>query len=266
MKKTLITIAIFLLLGTNLFTGQLASAASPKTLYGTMLGISGSQIYFQTTSGAKYAAEFSKSVITKKNGSAISINDFLIGDKIEVIGNLWSDNSISASSIKDLTLYAHTGTFTGKIISIDPGTSSFNLQTSSPEIKIIYTNPLTSFKKNGGAISFNGLEIGMTANVKGIWERKNSSVTATLVDAKLRYVNISITGQLRMNLPGSITIVSNNTIYGVETTNAKILNKKGKIFPQEKLAWGDTIKVTGKHVSGSVKIIGSVVKDLEREK
>lgn len=248
-----------------LSTANISHAAN-QSLTGLVTNIEGSHLVFITTKGATYKAEISNAKLIKKNGSVMQFKEFLIGDKIEVFGNVWGDNSISASAVRNLTLYAHNGSFSGKIISLDPSNLSFKLQTSSPEIKIIQTTPLTSFKKNGSGVSFENLEIGMSAKIKGQWERKNSMVTANLVDAKLRYINITITGKLTMKLPGALTIINQNTIYGIDITNAKIVNKSGKALLEHQLNVGDTIKITGKHVSGSIKIIGSVVRNMEAGK
>lgn len=262
MKKLLFFSLISLILVVMLSTAKISHAANNQTLTGILTGVEGSHLVFTTKKATTYKAEISNANMVKKNGSTMKVSEFLIGDKIEVTGNVWTDNSISASTVKNLSLYAHTGTFSGKIISLNPNNLSFQLQTAGPETKTIQTTGLTNFKKNSSGASFNNLEIGMTATVKGQWERNNSFVTAYLVDAKLRYVNITLTGTLTMKLPGALTIINQNTIYGVDISNAKILSKGGKGLLEYQFNVGDTIKITGKHVSGSVKIIGSIVRNM----
>lgn len=246
MKKILVLVGAALLL----LSPHFSFAATNKTWVGIVSYINGSNIYFKTGSGASFSAEISGASLVRKNGTPITLTDFWVGDKIEVKGSPWHDNSISATSVRDLTLYTHTGSFSGKIIEISPQNLSFKVQSTQPAVRTITTNYLTGIKKNGSAAVFNNLELGMSVKIKGSWERTESPILATLVDAKLRLINITIEGIVIMKQPGSLTVISDNTLYGVDTS------KISSTLPQV----SQKVKVSGKHVSGSVKIEATSVK------
>jgi hypothetical protein len=255
-------VVLILICGITLGTGNARAASNQKTVSGTVTKIMASGMGFSSNSGTWYSVDIAGANVVRKNGSPMKLSEFKIGDKIEVKGTVWSDNSISAIFIRDLTLYAHTGTFSGKIISINPPDGSFVIQSSQPTVRTIRTSGLTSYKKNGSGARFADLEMGMSAVVKGQWERQDSEITATQVLATLRLVNIEVTGQVTMIGPNSLTVISNNTIYGVEISGATLQNKLGKVIVSSAINLGDTVKVSGKHVSGGVKITASKVKDI----
>lgn len=261
MKKVSLVVSFVMAIALIVPFVTAGAAAKPKTLTGVITKISGSQLGFLTGSGIAYSADIANAALQRKNGSAMAFPEFLVGDKLEVKGTVWADNSISAASIRDMTLYAHTGTFSGKIISIDPSGSSFTIQSSQPAFRNIRTNTLTAFKKNGSAATFANLQIGMTAKVKGAWERKDSNISAASVEATLKLINIDVTGRLTMKGPGNMTIIANNTIYGLDTSKAKLQNKSGKSLSPDRFNLGDTLRVSGKHVSGSVQIIAETIKN-----
>ena len=91
-------------------------AAVPKTFSGTVIKIYGSGVVFKSTSAATYSADLANAVLTRKNGAAMKLEEILIGDKVNVIGTLWADNSISATSIKDMSLKKYRPLDLGYII------------------------------------------------------------------------------------------------------------------------------------------------------
>lgn len=239
-----------------------ATATAPKTLTGVVTKIYAGQITFTTTSAATYTAETVGASLVRKNGAAMQISEILVGDKLQVTGQVWNDNSISASLVQDNSLYAHTGTFSGKIISISPSDFSFVLQSKAHGSQTIHTNTLTAFSKNGSGAGFNTLALGMTATVKGMWDRNNSNILATSVAASFRLINIYFTGSLSMQNGSSLTIIGNgNVIYGVDINGASLQNKNGLPIVAGQLKIGDTLRVWGKHISGSVQISATKVKD-----
>lgn len=241
---------------------SLGHAATVKTLTGVVTKIYASQITFITTSAATYTAETINATLVRKNGAAMQLSEVLVGDKIKVKGQLWNDNSISAASVQDNSLYAHTGTFTGKIISINPADSSFVMQSKANGSQTIHRNNFTSFSKNGSNAGFSSLELGMTAVVKGMWDRSNANILATSVAASFRLINIYFTGTLSMQNGTSLTVVgTGNVIYGVDAGQAKLLSKNSLPMAIGEFKIGDSLRVWGKHISGSVQITGTQIKD-----
>jgi hypothetical protein len=237
-------------------------ATTVKTFSGTITKINGSQIFFAATSAANYSVDIANASLIRKNGVVMQFSEFLVGDKVEVIGTLWNDNSISASTIKDLSLYAHTGTYSGKIISINPSASSFVMQSKTYGSQTITTNNFTAFSKNGGSAAFSDMQLGMTASVKGMWDRTNTKIIATSVAGSFRLIDIYFTGNLSMTGASSLTVIGNgNVIYGVDVSKATLQSKNGKPLLFSEIKPGDSLRVWGKHISGSVQIVGMEIKD-----
>lgn len=238
-------------------------AAKEKTFTGIVIKNDYYKLTFRTTSAATYTAVPSGAVLVRKNGSPMQFSEILIGDKIEVRGTVWNDNSINASYVRNMSLYAHTGTFTGKITSINPSGNNFTLDSKAHGSQTITTSPLTSYVKGSKAGMFRDIELGASVIVKGTWERNSSNVTARLVEITVRLINIDVTGKLVMKNSTHLTIAADNMVlYGVDISKAKIQNKFGKTLAREKLNMGDTVRVQGKHIAEQVLITATTIKDL----
>jgi hypothetical protein len=237
-------------------------AAGSKTFTGTVTGFSGNQIIFSTASAAKYAADTGSAQLSRKNGAVMLFPEILVGDKIEVKGTLWGDNSISASSVRNLSLYTHTGTFTGKISTINTADSSFVMASKTYGNQTIHTNNFTSYTKNGSGATFKDLVLGMTAKVKGVWDRNNTNITATTINGTYRLINIYFTGTLSIKNGSAFTVIGNgNVIYGVDVSGAVLQSKNGKPMQLGEYNVGDSLRVWGKHLSGGVAVVGTQIKD-----
>lgn len=240
-----------------------ALATGVKTLTGNVISASGGVVVFANGSAAKYLAVVNNAVLVRKNGAVMIFSEILPNDKIEVKGTLWPDNSINANVVRNLSLYTHSGSFSGKVTEINSANSSFTLQSTKYGNQKIRTDSLTIFKKNKSISTFKDIELGMGILVKGAWDRTTSDVLAREAAGTLRFINIDVTGTLSMKGDSSLTIIGNgNVIYGVDITNAKLQNKNGKTLNLANFGMDDIIRVKGKHVSGSVKIVGITVKDL----
>ena len=260
MKVIYKTVAVAML--ANLLLPAIGVAAQTKTLSGTITKISGSQIAFMAVSAASYSADIANAQLIRKNGSPMQFSEFLVGDKVEVKGTLWADNSISAASIRDTSLYAHNSTFSAKIITINPQDSSFIMQSKTYGSQTIHTNNLTSFSANGKSGGFKDLVLGMSMKVKGMWDRSRSDVIATTVEGHFRLISINFTGTLSMKNGSGLTVIGNgNVIYGVDASNATFQNKSSQPITLSQLKLGDSLRVWGKHISGSVQIVGTKIKD-----
>ena len=239
------------------------AATSPQTYSGTVVKIYGSGIVFKSTNAATYSADTGNAQLLRRNGVAMKLEEFLPGDKISVTGTIWADNSINAVSIKDLSLYTHTGAFTGKITTINTANNSFTMESKTYGEQTIFTTNFTSYTKNGTSVSFGDLELGMTASVKGVWDRSNKNITASFVAGAFRLIAIDFTGTLSYTIGNGLTVLGNgNVLYGVDASNAKILSKNSKAMEIYELNQGETLRVWGKHISGMVSVVATEVKDL----
>ncbi len=260
MKKFFIILTI-----SRLLLPLISLAAAPQLYSGVITGILGTQLQFSTTSGAYYSVQTQNVSLTQRYGSPMQLSEFVAGDKIQVIGLARPDNNIAASLVRDMSLYAHNSTFTGKIISLNPLSNYLIIDSRQWGMQTIHTNTYTVFKKNSVSATITDLIAGMTVTVKGAWERTSKDVAAVSVQAVIRLVNIDITGRLVMRGDSALTVVgSNNAIYGVSLAGAKLLNKKGQPFTVGQFMMDDILRVSGKHISGSTEIAASQIKDTTR--
>jgi len=259
MKKIL----LILFLG-GLIIPNCSLAAAQKIYTGTITGILGTQLQFSSTSGVYYSAQTQNITLMRRYGAPMQIGEFILGDKIQVTGIARPDNSIAASLVRDMSLYAHNSTFTGKIITLNPLSSYLIIDSRQWGTQTIHTNTYTVFKKNSVSATITDLTAGMTVTVKGAWERTSKDVTAVSVQAVIRLVNIDITGNLVMRGDSALTVIANNTIYGIDITKATLVNKKSQPITVSQIGMDDILRVTGKHITGSTEIISSKVRDTVR--
>lgn len=242
----------------------LGATGVPKQIVvtGVVNRIVGNQLTFSTPNAATYRAETSSAKLTRKYGAAMNFDEIITGDKIEVTGMVWPDNSINASLVKNLSLYVHNSTFVGKIGVVDVAGANFTLESKTYGSQTIHINNLTVVKKNGSASSLAEMKTGMGATVKGIWERDNKNIAATEVKGILRLVNISFSGRLVMVSPIGFTVVgANNAMYAVDFSGAQMLSKNGKGMGWGEFKLDDKVSVQGKHISGQLQIQASLIKD-----
>lgn len=238
------------------------AAVEQKIVTGKVTGIAGTQITFLVGSAAIYMAQAENVILARKNGTGMQFSEILLGDKIEVSGLVRQDNTIAASYIKDLSLYAHTGTASGKVGTINVSAASFTLVNKERGVQNIHTDGYTVFKKNKIYAALADLEPGMGVSVKGSWERNGTDVFAKEVQATQRLIDIYFTGSLMVRGNTALTVVSeNNVIYAIDIANAQLQSKNGKPMTAAQFNMSDALRVWGKHVSGSPQIIASRVKD-----
>ncbi len=237
-------------------------AATSRTFSGRVTNISGNEIMFVTASGAYYNVQTQSVGLVRRYGAPMLVSEMLVGDKVQVTGLVFSDNKITASLIKDISLYTHTGTVSGKIAIVNPLLRNFTVINSQRQTLTIQTDSTTAITKNGGYATLGDLSTGVTVSVKGTWERSSLNVRAMTVKATVRLVNIYITGNLVMKGPGSMTVVgNNNAIYGVILEHAQLQSKNGKPMLMTEFNMTDKVRVWGKHISGVAEIYASLIKD-----
>ncbi len=242
-----------------------AAVQNEKNLTGVVTKITGNQIFFKTANAVVYAAETSAAALVRRNGTAMLFSEFAVGDRVEVHGQTWQDNSMSATRIRNLTVYAHNGTFTGKITALDPLTGTLTLQGAQYGTQTVHTNPQTVYMKNGSIVPVQDIAVGMSATIKGTWERTRGDVAAREVRATVRLLNIDITGQLMIKDGYNLTVVSNGVLYGIDASTAKVKSKNNKPMLVSELAMA-TVRVQGKHIQESPHIVAATIKDLATTK
>lgn len=240
---------------------QPASAAE-SVLVGSVAARYGNQIVIKTTAAIQYRIEASYASIVRRNGSPLSVDDVLVGDKLEVRGQVWSDNSVSARVIRDVSVYTHTGTFVGKISSIEPISKTFVLQGPNNAPYTIRTTAASQFTKNGASVEFGRMEVGMSATVRGTWERSRQDVTAAYVRVSVRLLNIDVTGEAVLKDGSALTVAANGVLYSVDAASALLKSKNNKPLVISETGLG-RVRVWGKHIAESTVVKAVRIKYLD---
>lgn len=238
-----------------------------KTLTGIVSKAYGVQVSFRVRTGAVYMADTSYASLARKYGSAMTFAEILPGDKIQVTGKVWEDNSISAAAVKNLSLYPHNTTFSARVTTLDPYNFSFHMESRAHGLQKVQTTSLTSFTMNGSPSGLVNLEPGINVKVKGTWERNKSEVSASAVEAKVRLINIEFTGPVKGTLGLALTVIGNgNVIYGVDASGARIVSKNNKPISVQEIRLEDMVRVADKHRAEDTKVIAKKIKDLSIKK
>lgn len=228
---------------------------------GVVNNIVGNQIYFKAKSAASYRAETGSSQLVRKNGAAMKFEEIVVGDRVQVQGKVWPDNSINAVHVRNMSLYAHNSSFSGKVTGIDPVAGRFIIESRAHGKQTITTNPYTEYRKNKQPATIQDITLGMNVKVKGMWERVSTIVDAKSIHGTERMLNITITGEMKMVALGAITVLADNVIYGADIVNAKLLGKNGKPAQFTLFQPGQQVRVKGKHAAENVQIYASEVKN-----
>lgn len=242
-------------------TAQPAFAAE-RALTGVVTNRYGNQIVLKTTAAVLYRVEASYASLVRRNGSALSMEEVMVGDKLEVQGRIWGDNSVSASTIRDVSVYTHTGTFSGKVVSVDFMRGTLVLQGAQSGLQTIHTTVSSAFTRNGSSIQFKDIAVGMSATVKGTWERTKQEVVATSIRTTVRLLNIDLTGEVTTKDGLALTVVSNGVLYAVDSAGATVKSKNNKSMALTELGLG-RVRVWGKHIAESVAIQAIKIKYLD---
>jgi hypothetical protein len=256
-------LAAIAIIGTIAVSAPAVSALQKKTWTGTASAISGSNITLAAKNGTSYTVDASGAKFVRRFGAAMQLADMQTGDMLRVQGTLGSDKTtITASTIRDMSLQAHNGTFAGKVASV--GGSSFVMDTMSRGQQTINTSASTVFKLDGKSGQFSDLAPGLNVTVQGVWDRTASTVAAN---------RVNITKYKAVRVTGAVTAVSGMTVsvhtskgvdYQVDVTGAKITNKTGGTITAADLMTGDKVTVSGKLLVNSANITASKVRDLTR--
>lgn len=238
-------------------------APKQKTVSGIVTQAYQNILVVKTSSAANYTAQTWQAKLIKKYGAEMKFGEILVGDKIEIKGLVWPDNSINAELVRNMSLYPHSGTFSGKVDSVSLNGLGFKLQTASYGLLNVQGDVFTIYKKNNTSSRLSDLEPGVSVSVKGLWERDKTNIFAKQVLVTVRLVNIEISGTVSMTMPGGISVVANGgVIYGVDISGAAFQNKNGNKISAAELKVGQQVKVKGKHISGKSQIFASGVKNM----
>jgi len=234
----------------------------PVTILGTVSSVNGASISLSAKNG-NFTVDATGAKIIRRFGAAMQVADIQVGDNLQVEGRVNSTTTVTAKTIRDLSLQAKNGTFTGTVSSING--ASFIMKTGKRGQQTINTDSNTIFKKNNQTASSSDLTVGAQIMVNGVWDRTNKNVTAKTVNIIIRIVPISINGILQSINGNALTVTgNNNTTYTVDASKAKFTYKGGRKGDLSILQANDKVQVVGKHLNGSNDVNANMVRDLSK--
>lgn len=244
---------------------QSKNAAKAHTWNGSVTSVSGASIMLAAKNGTAYTVDATNAKLIRKFGAAISLSDIQNGDQLQVRGTVASTTPavITATSVRDMSLQARNGMFTGTVQSV--GSASFTLQSRARGTQTINFDGATVFKKNNQSATAADLASGQIVAVSGVWDRTSSNVAAKTVRIIIKTSRVSFSGTLSGISGGTLTVAANNgTTYAVDAASAKIYNKANKKIGLADLAQSDNVMVTGTSQASSTSVTATKVRDLSK--
>jgi hypothetical protein len=149
---------------------------------GVVQSVSGNVITLTAKDGTTFTADATNAKLMRRFGATIvDISAIQNGDTLVVTG-LMNGTTFTVSSIRDTSLQARNGTFTGSVTAVSG--ASFTIQSKDRGIQTINTTPTTVFKNRKTAAALTDIAVGQTVIVSGVWDRTNSNMTASKVMIK----------------------------------------------------------------------------------
>ncbi len=172
------------------------SASGQAMLRGTLQSI-GSNFVVVTSWGGNWTINVNSSTtFVRRFGGTSGLLEFVIGDNIQVNGKISQSAvwTIDAKNIKNNSIQARNANFAGTISGLSG--SMFTLTTPRRGDVKVTVNADARIMVNGATSTVSGLQNGMRADVKGAWNRNQSTVMASRVVARTpNAANASTTDQ-----------------------------------------------------------------------
>ena len=229
------------------------------TVTGILQSISGDILTVspKNASTTVYTVDATNAKLIRRYGATMQLSDYQTGDTLAVSGIINGLN-ITAKTIRDESLQAYNGTFTGSVTAVS--SSSFTLQSKNRGSQTINLTSTTIIKVGTVAASSSAIAVGQTATVSGVWDRTASNVTANRVTIKV--VSQTITGVLQAISGTALTVVNaSSTSYSVDASKARVEFEHGHSGSLSTFQANDQVKVWGSGVSGSTSVTARIVQD-----
>ncbi len=228
-----------------------------RTVTGVVQQLVYSRILLRLTSGQVIDVDASQAALYRKNGLPMLFTDIAVGNRVQVTGKAWSDGSMTAQRVRNLSLYPHAGTFAGKMSSVDVlGRTCTIRSTLYGEQQILFTAD-TVLTVKGRESVLEAVEVGMSAVVRGVWEQTRTRVVARSVRITFRLLNIDITGAVVSQVGSDCTVVVGSALYAVHTAGA-VFRGLSEAATAAQLV-GRTVRVVGKHIAESLSVTATRV-------
>lgn len=232
--------------------------AQEQSVRGVVQRVVYQRVQVKTTAGRIYDAEVSGAVLQRKNGLAMELSELRAGDVVELAGSVWSDNSMTVTRLRNVSLHPHSATFTGKVVEMDLGQALLRFHTTAYGEQQAHIGPTTTIQVKGATSSISSIAPGMSVIVKGTWERSRNDVVARSIVATYRLLNITIVGEVVGQVGSDLTVAADGLPYAVHVQGVSV---RGMPAGQP-LTWlmGRRVRVTGKHRAESLELVATTVR------
>lgn len=137
-----------------------------------------------TAGGITYTVNVTtKTRIVRKFMGASSLEEIGVGDIVVVRGR-FTDATIDANLIRDLSIQRKGGAFVGSVKSIDTTNSSFVLTTTARGDQTVTTSAATVFLKGKDKVTFGDIQVGNNILVIGLWRKSARTINADRIRIK----------------------------------------------------------------------------------
>lgn len=269
--KLFITSMVALLAIFGIATSAKADNISGSTtVIGTltaMSGVSAPATLTLTAGATTYTVEvtLTTKIVRRFDGSS-DLNEFLIGDKLQVKGKLSDStaNIISATWIKDLSVQRAGGTFHGNIVTLDCTNNKFTYKPDKRVEQTVYLSTNTKIIRGGEKIVCTDLKNGERAIVIGLWRQASKRIDADRVIVNMKTIAGTLTKIELTNsgLPATLTVLhKNGQTWTVNVTSStKLFRRYMGTATIDEFMVGDKIEARGSQGTGNV-INAKVVRD-----
>lgn len=235
-----------------------AAVAAEQSVRGAVQALVYNRAQVKTSAGRVYDAELSGAVLQRKNGLPMTYAELAVGDVVEMTGTVWPDASMTVTRLRNVSLYPHAATFTGKVLAVDVSHSVLTFQSSAYGEQRAYVGPGTLIHIKHETPLLERIVPKMTVTVKGTWERTRAVVVARSIQATYRLLNVSVTGAVVGQLGTDLTVVADGVIYAVHTAGVAVRG----LPSGQPLSWlvGRTVKVDAKHLAESLELTATRIR------
>lgn len=147
---------------------------------GIVESIGENQLTVRSVDGKVYTVNISdKTKLVRRFGGKSSLNEFSVGDEVNVIGKFTDENqtTIEAVLIRNLSLQKRWGAFLGTVK--EKGSDNFVMETINRGSQTVYFSGAKLVNRRQEPIVYNDIQVGHRVRVKGVWDRELNKISPT---------------------------------------------------------------------------------------
>lgn len=244
---------------------ELKDIIKKMTVYGTVTIVNGSDLTIKKANGDLVLVHAANAKFVRRFGASMTVADIQVNDQLEVFGTITNDKDMSAVYIRDLSLQARNGTFSGTVTALNTDAKTFTLKTGARGEQTIMVASSTKMTKNGNPATFADLALGNQIRVVGIWNRPNENVTAKSVAITTPLVRVHVQGKVTVDGDRLITILGDDQkTYTVDLSKANVVYSTYLSMNKKEIQMGDQLDVWAKAEASSTQLKAYFVRDLSQ--